>query len=260
MNTSALTALAGAALVITSGVAMAGEFACDTFADPSYAIGGDVYPAGGTGPNDGFGWSSGWQGSSGNNITAPRSIVAGLSYPGLATTAFAAASPAYVGAGTNSTAVRGFTRTPKKVLWFSFLIQLNSDEVMAHGNSAGNYGGIALEDASGSHFLYVGVPGGATGYSLQTNAAIAPHHRVAPAAGRTDLLVMRINAGRTAALWVDPNLKQALGVPDAIIALPLPASSYVSLYWSDSWGWTYGDLRVGSTLASVTPAHPDCPK
>jgi|GEM_PF-5562032 hypothetical protein len=260
MNTFGLGTLLGGALLTIAGAARATQFACDTFADPGYMIGGDAYPAGGTGPNDGLGWASGWQGSSGFNITAPRTIVAGLSYPGLATTRFAAASPPYVGAGTNSTAVRAFTRTPKKVLWFSFLIQLNSGEVMAHANSAGNYGGIALEDASGSHFLYVGVPGGATGYSLQTNAAIAPHHRVAPAVGRTDLLLMRIDAGRTASLWVDPNLKQALGEPDSIIALPLPASSYVALYWSDSWGWTYGDLRVGNTLASVTPSHPDCPK
>jgi hypothetical protein len=247
-----------AAWLSFSGVATAADIACDSFNAPSYAIGSDVYPAGGTGPTDGFGWTSGWQGSSGQNITAPRTIAAALSYPGLATTGYAAASPSYVGAGTNSTAVRGFTNTATKVLWFSFLIQLNSDAVLANGNSAGNYGGIALEDASGSHFLYVGIPGGATGYSLQTNAEIAPHGSATPSVGKTDLLVMRIGGEQRAALWVDPTLGQPLGTPDAVIKLPLPATDYVSLYWSDSWGWTYGDLRVGPSLASVTPKRSLC--
>jgi hypothetical protein len=258
MNHLALGALLGGAWLTTSGVASAAEIACDAFNAPSYTVGSDAYPAGGTGPNEGIGWTSGWQGSSGYNITSPRSIVAGLSYPGLATRKFAAASPAYVGAGTNSTAVRGFTSTARNVLWFSFLIQLNSDAVMADGNSAGNYGGIALTDASGSHFLYVGVPGGATGYSLQTNATIAKHGNAAPATGKTDLLVMRIDARQIASLWVDPTLGQPLGRPDAVIALPLPASAYTSLYWSDSWGWTYGDLWIGATLGSVTTAHRVC--
>jgi len=260
MNRLSRGALACGVWLATSGAAMAGDIACDTFNAPSYTIGADVYPAGGTGPVDGFGWTSGWQGSSGFNITAPRSIVAGLSYPGLATTTYAAASPAYVGAGTNSTAVRGFTNTASQELWFSFLIQLNSAEVMADGNSAGNYGGIALEDASGSNFLYVGVPGGATGYSLQTNAAIAPPGSATPAAGRTDLLVMHINAKQKASLWVNPALGQKLGPPDAVITVPLAAPAYVSLYWSDSWGWTYGDVRVGPNLSSVTPPRAACGK
>jgi hypothetical protein len=260
MKKSALGAVAGGAWLAMSGVAPAAEIACDAFNARSYAIGSDVYPAGLIGPNDGLDWTSGWQGSSGNNITSPRTIAAGLSYPGLAARGYAAASPPYVGPGTNSTAVRGFTSTATTVLWFSFLIQLNSAAVMADGNSAGNYGGIALEDASGSHFLYVGVPGGATGYSLQTNAAIAPHGSAAPAVGRTDLLVMRMDAYNGASLWVDPPLGQALGAPDAVIAVPLPASDYVALYWSDSWGWSYGDIRVGTTLASVTTQHLFCPK
>jgi hypothetical protein len=259
MNRPALGWLLGAACSITNGAAMAADIACDSFNAPSYTIGSDVYPAGGTGPADGLGWTSGWQGSSGYNITAPRTVVAGLSYPGLVSRKFAAASPAYVGAGTNSTAVRGFTNTATNVLWFSFLIQLNSAAVMANGNSAGNYGGIALEDASGSHFLYVGVPGGATGYSLQTNPTIAKHGSAAPAVGRTDLLVVRIDAAQKAVLWVNPTLGQPLGAPAAFIKLPLPASDYVNLYWSDSWGWTYGDVRIGDTLASVTPRRRICP-
>jgi hypothetical protein len=258
MKTSALGALAACAWLTMPGMALAASIACDTFNARTYTIGSDVYPAGETGPNDGFGWTTGWQGSSGNNITAPRTIVPGLIYPGLPTTAFAAASPSYVGPGTNSTAVRGFTNTATTVLWFSFLIQLNAAAVLANGNSAGNYGGIALEDAPGSHFVYVGVPGGATGYSLQTNAAIAAHGAATPAVGRTDLLVMRLDAYQGASLWVDPPLGQALGPPDSIITVPLAVSSYVKLYWSDSWGWTYGDVRIGNTLAAVTTKRLAC--
>ncbi len=260
MKTCALAAASCCACLTMPGMALAANIACDTFNARTTTIGTDVYPAGETGPNDGFGWATGWQGSSGNNITAPRTIVAGLSYPGLPATQFAAASPSYVGPGTNSTAVRGFNNTATKVLWFSFLIQLNSAAVMANGNSAGNYGGIALDDAPGSHFLYAGVPGGATGYSLQTNAAIAPHGTATPALGRTDLLLVRLDAYQGASLWVDPKLGQALGAPDATIAVPLPVPAYVKLYWSDSWGWTYGDLRIGTTLAAVTTAHRHCPK
>jgi len=251
-------ALATTAWLLSGGIALAQRLACDEFKSPGVAIGDDVYPAGGVGPANGAGWTSGWQGSSGFNITAPRMIVAGLSYPGLDTNAYAAASPAYIGPGTNSTAVRGFTGTTGHVLWFSFLIQLNDNAVMANGNSGGNYGGIALIDAAGAHFLYAGVPGGATGYSLQTNAAIAPHGAATPLAGRTDLLLVRIGEKQNAELWVDPKLSRPRGPPDSVIALPLPASSYVSLYWSDSWGWTYGDIRIGTTLASVIPPHPAC--
>jgi len=259
MNKWILSTLVGAAWLTASGAAIAGKIACAGFHSPTYSIGGDVYPAGGAGPVAGFGWTGPWQGSSGFNITAPRTIVAALSYPGLAATKFAAASPAYVGAGTNSTAVRGFNNTATNVMWFSFLLQLNSADVMADGNSAGNYGGIALEDATGSNFLYAGVPGGATGYSLQTNAEIAPLGSAVPSVGRTDLLVVRLGPGKKASLWVDPTLGQALGTPDSVITLPLAASQYVSLYWSDSWGWTYAGLRLGTSLASVTPGQPDCP-
>jgi hypothetical protein len=186
-------------------------------------------------------------------------VAPALTYPGLDVRGNAAASPAYVGAGANSTAVRAFANPGGPVVWFSFLIQLNSADVMANGNSAGNYGGIALEDASGSHFLYVGVPGGATGYSLQTNAAIAPHGSATPSVGKTDLLVMRLDGNQRASLWVDPAVGQALGAPDAVIAVPLAAAAYTALYWSDSWGWTYGDVRIGTTLAAVTTRHAVCP-
>ena len=263
MNTLALSLLAASACLVITSAAPAATIACDDFAAPTYTIGADAYPAGGTGPNSGFGWTTGWNGSSGFNITAPRTIAAALTYPGLATTGDAAASPAYVGAGTNSTAVRGFTAPTAAPLWVSFLIQLNDNAVMANANSAGNYGGIALIDAAGSHFLYMGIPGGATGYSLQTNAAIAPHGAAVPAAGKTDLLVMHIGIKQNAQLWVDPPLGQPLGTPDAIIALPLPASAYDHLYWSDSWGWTYSHLRIGTSLAAVTPGrpgHPACAK
>jgi hypothetical protein len=43
-----------------------------------------------------------------------------------------------------------------------------------------------------------------------------------------------------------------LGAPDATIAAPFAPSA--ATYWSDSRGWTHGDLRVGTTLADVTPA------
>jgi hypothetical protein len=53
---------------------------------------------------------------------------------------------------------------------------------------------------------------------------------------------------------------QTLGAPDATIATPITPSGAAFLYWSDSWGWTYGDLRVGTTLADITPAPSPVPE
>jgi hypothetical protein len=234
--------------------------AYDGFASSSYTPGDPVYSQGGAGPNSGTGWTDGWQGSSGNNTTAPRFVAAGLSYPGLESSGFAAASLPYQQYG-QSTAERNFTNTATTDLWFSFLIELNSGAELANGNSAQSYGGIALDSSSFSTFLYVGVGGGATKYGLQTPAAGIVSSAIAPTPGQTELLLVHVDSSDTASLWVDPALGGApLGAPDVTVASPLAPSAFGGLYWSDTWGWTYDELRIGTTLADVTPPPAPVPE
>ncbi len=90
-------------------------------------------------------------------------------------------------------------------------------------------------------------------YSLQTGSGV-DESGTAATPGATVLIVVDISDDGEAYLYVDPTVGQALGAPDATIAAPFTPSAATELYWSDSWGWTYGDLRVGTTLADVTPA------
>jgi hypothetical protein len=140
-------------------------------------------------------------------------------------------------------------------LWVSFLIDDNG--VTAKDFAAyPAYGGLAVEDAGGD-FLYAGLPGvqpnSTADYSLQT-AGDVEQSATAATPGTTVLLVADIRDDGTARLYVDPTVGQALGAPAATIAAPFTPSAATELYWSDSWGWTYGDVRVGTTLADVTPA------
>jgi hypothetical protein len=260
MDRLRLGVLVAGAVGLISGSAKAALVAYDGFASSSYTLGDPVYPAGGMGPNAGTGWTDGWQGSSGFNTTAPRTVVAGLSYPGLASSGYAAASLPYQPGG-QSTAERNFTNTATSDLWFSLLIQLNASTELANGNSAQSYGGIALENTSFSTFLYVGVGGGATNYGLQTPAAGIVSTSTAPTVGQTDLLLVHVDSSDTASLWIDPALGGTpLGAPDVTVASPLAPSEFGGLYWSDTWGWTYDELRIGTTLADVTPAPAPAPE
>lgn len=254
MNWLRIGGLVAGAVGLMSVSAKAEVIADEAFDSSSYTLGGTVYPEGGMGPNTGTGWTDGWQGSSGFNTTAPRYVAAGLSYPGLASAGYAAASLPYQ-LGGQSTALRGFTNTATTNLWFSFLIELNSATELANGNSAQSYGGIALENSSFSTFLYVGVGGGATRYGLQTPAAGIVSSSIAPTVGQTALLLVHVDSSDTASLWIDPTLGGApLGAPDVTVASPLAPSGFGGLYWSDTWGWTYDELRIGTTLADVTPS------
>ena len=260
MDRLRLGVMVAGAVVLMSGSAEAALIAYDGFASSSYTLGDPVYPAGGMGPNSGTGWTDGWQGSSGFNTTSPRYVTDGLSYPGLASSGYAAASLPYQPGG-QSTALRGFTNTATSSLWFSFLIQLNSSGELANGNSAQSYGGIALEDASFSSYLYVGVGGGATNFGLQTPGAGIVSSNTAPVVGQTELLLVHVDSSDTASLWIDPTLGGApLGTPDVTVASPFAPSGFGGLYWSDTWGWTYDEMRIGTTLADVTPASAAVPE
>jgi hypothetical protein len=260
MDRLRLGVLVAGAVALMSGSAEAALIAYDGFASSDYTLGDPVYPAGGMGPNSGTGWTDGWQGSSGGNTTAPRYVASGLSYSGLASSGYAAASLSYQ-LGGQSTAERNFTNTATSDLWFSFLIQLNSSTELASGNPNQNYGGIALEDPSFSKYIYVGVGGGATNYGLQTMAAGIVSSTTAPTVGQTELLLVHVDSSDTASLWIDPTLGGApLGTPDVTVTSPFAPSGFGGLYWSDTWGWTYDELRIGTTLADVTPASAPVPE
>jgi hypothetical protein len=162
----------------------------------------------------------------------------------------------------NSTAIRTFSdNTATTDLWVSFLIK--DDDVTAQDFAAyPAYGGLAIEDAGGSS-LYVGVPGvqpnSTADYSLQTPIDVE-ESATAARPGKTVLLVADLSSDGEAYLYVDPTIGQPLGAPDATIAAPFAPSDATALYWSDSWGWTYGDIRVGTTLADVTPAPAPVPE
>jgi hypothetical protein len=262
-------AMAMAAIALGAAPADAAVIATDLFNDPSYSLGGTIYPDSdqnigygyGVGPDEGTGFSSGWQNP---DYTSPRVVASPLSYPALATSGFGAAGPAYVACVycVNSTAIRTFSdNTATTDLWVSFLIE--DDDVTAQDFAAyPAYGGFAIEDAGGD-FVYSGVPGvqpiSTADYSLQTASAVA-QSTTAAAPGTTVLLVVDISDDGNAYLYVDPTVGQALGAPAATIAAPFTPSSATELYWSDSWGWTYGDVRVGTTLADVTPAPAPIPE
>ena len=253
--------IAAAVLALSAAQAHATIIAADLFDDASYSLGANIYPNGGTdigygngyGPNDGSGFTSGWENG---NDTSPRVAVAGLSYTGLATSGFGAASPAYIPAtySYNSTALRTFSNnTATSDLWMSFLIQSNGISTQ-NFSTYPNYGGIQIVGATGS--VFVGVPGvqptGTADYSLQ-NADVVSSTKAA-ASGQTDLLVVDISSNGNAYLYVDPTLGSPLGAPDATLATTLTPSGAGGLYWTDSWGWTYGDIRVGTSFADVSPA------
>jgi hypothetical protein len=123
-------------------------------------------------------------------------------------------------------------------------------------------GGFAIEDAANDS-VYVGAPGvqpsPTANYSLQTATDIE-QSAVAATRGRTVLLVADISDDGEAYLYVDPTVGVALRAPDATIAAPFTPSAATYLHWSDSWGWTSGDVRVGTTLADVTPAPSPVPE
>jgi hypothetical protein len=254
-------------LLISAAPAQASVFATDFFDDPSYSLGGKIYPDSnvnigygfGVGPNTGTGFTTGWQNPF---ATAPRTVVSALTYSGLATSGFGAASPAYVACTfcVNSTAERFFSSNPATTdLWMSFLIK---DDDATQFDKYPNYGGIAIEDAS-NNFVYIGVPGltpSTANYSLQTSATDNSQSAIAAAPGHTVLLVAHITDAGQAYLYVNPVIGAPLGAPDATIAAPFLPSDATYLHWSDSWGWTYGDIRIGTTLADVTPAGAAVPE
>jgi hypothetical protein len=263
------------ALVALSAVqAHATLIASDLFNDPSYSLGANVYPASdqnigygyGIGPNDGTGFSSGW---SNPYYSPPRTITYGLTYAGLATSRYGAASPAYVPCTycEYSVSLRAFAdNTATTDLWVSFLIQqkgITPQDFSAYPN----YGGIGVNDAAGD-FLYAGVPGlqpvSTADYSLQAGngpgQGVADQSAVAAVSGATTLLVVDIRDNGEAYLYVDPTVGQALGAPMATIATGVTPSNATYLNMSDSYGWTYGDIRVGTTYADVTPAGAPAPE
>lgn len=263
MKSVSIAIMAAAALLASH--ANATVIAYDNFTDPSYLVGGYVYPvnSGPTavyGPNDGFGWSTGWEGSGGGNVTSPRTVAPGLSYAGLATSGHGAASMTYTSADAcvycvNSTALRGFTsNSATSDLWVSFLIQ---DGSVSNANFSPypNYAGFSVMGSNDGFFI--GLPGitptGTANYSLQTYAAIEQSSKPA-SLGHTDLLVADIKDNGHAYLYVDPTIGAPLGAPDATIATSLTPGAATGLYWTDSWGWNYSDVRVGTSLADVTPA------
>jgi hypothetical protein len=255
--------IAFAAVALSAFQADATVIATDLFNDPSYKVGVAVYPESnqdigfgqGIGPNDGTGFTTGWQNP---YYTSTRTIVAGLTYPGLATSAYGAQSTAYVPCVycVNSTAVRDFSdNTATTNLWVSFLIR--DDGISAQNFSLyPNYGGFGITVGNDTP-LFAGVPGvqpnSTADYSLQTGSQIVESADAA-ARGQTDLIVMDISDNGNAYLYVDPTVGQALGSPDATIPITFAPSDADGFWWTDSWGWSYSDLRVGTTYTDVTPA------
>jgi len=82
-------------------------------------------------------------------VASPRYLAAGLSYPGLASSGYAAASLPYQPGG-QSTALRNFTNTATTDLWFSFLIQLNAGTELAQRQQRAK---LRRHRVGGSRFL-----------------------------------------------------------------------------------------------------------
>jgi PEP-CTERM motif len=261
------SAIAFAAMLVGATPVEATVIASDSFNDPSYTVGGNIYPdsnqdigyGNGVGPNTGTGFTAGWLNPF---FTSPRTVAPALTYPGLATSGYSAASPAYVPCTycVNSTASRDFSSNIATTdLWISFLIK---DIDAADFATYPNYGGFAVEDAS-NNFVYIGVPGlqptSTANYSLQTNSGAA-QSALSAAPGQTVLLVAHITDAGEAYLYTDPVIGALLGAPDATIAAPFAPSAATYLSWSDSWGWDYGDLLIGTTLEDVMPADQAIPE
>lgn len=237
-------------LVLLSGAtASASVLFQEAFDNPAYTIGSDVDPTSSAGV-------SGWVNA---GPTSPYTIVPGLAFGNLQFSGFAAASPAYTGSVCcNSTAVHSFTNSATTDLWFSMLVALTT------GNADSNtdaYAGVALQSSSAqSQYLFFGIPGGTAKFDLQSNlnsnAIASPDSGVLPLYGSPTLLILHVASDNTASLWVntvsfpgDDNL----GTANAVITSPIAAGAFDSISLTTSWGWTFDQMIIGTTLADVTP-------
>lgn len=204
------------------------------------------------GRTGGAGWSSAWQSIG----SAPTNVIGtGLTYPGLATTEGAAATPPAARRSPTSIYQRSFPALVSgHVLYVSFLLRPDAD--------AGPWSGISFGSAPDK--ASIGLPSGAAGYGIALSDGTSDITGMAPAEGETVLFVVRINDFAMPDLlsfkvYVNPVVGDAEpGWPDASLwqmgPMPLPTALAID----NGTGWTTDELRVGTTWASVLPSPPSC--
>ena len=244
MNSSYRTA-ACAAIVLCMSATSSGQLVADE--------GFDGGPMGNLdGRAGGAGWSSAWLSIG----TSPTFVTAtGLTYPGLATTAGAAVTPAAAGRSPNSIYQRSFPPLASgHVLYVSFLLRPDVD--------AGAWGGIsfgAMPDKAS-----IGLPMGATGFGIALSDGTSDITTMTPVEGETSLFVVRINDFAMPDLlsfkvYINPVVGEAEpGWPDASLWQTGPMPLPTALAIDNGTGWTTDEIRIGTTWASVLPAPPNC--
>lgn len=200
------------------------------------------YPSGGdlAGEDGGIGWSGPWTDYGSGPITLVSSP--GLSYPGLASLGNAASTPA----GAISTYPRQTTDTiydvPGTTLYYSLLLRPDA--------GFGFYGGLNIGG------LFFGASGNQTVYGLEGPASDLALSSTPIVQGADALLVVQANFGTvndTFNLYVDPSLPGAQpAVADATLVLGVSGASN-NLYINNAGGWSYDELRIGTTYADVVP-------
>ncbi|MDA8376383.1 MAG: PEP-CTERM sorting domain-containing protein [Planctomycetia bacterium] len=249
---AARAAVAGAALaMLASGLAAQSARASLLVYEPfNYTSGSTLNGQTATGT----GLTGTWGGSNTGTISAGS-----LSEGNLAT-----ADNSYLSGGGNNTIsfVSNITATTGNPVWGSFLLNTPS-------NVASNYGGLVLEPAaptSSAPAPFIGISNSGhflvQKYGSSDNTVLG----TAASANTTYLLVFEDIANATSGgpdtlnLWVNPtagaaNPPATPDVSNTYSTSPIGAISGIDL--ANGGGFSYDEVRIGTTYADVTPAVPE---
>lgn len=211
-----------------------------------------AYDGFGNGPAatlDGSTGGTGWTGAWLDGGTDPTGIGAGLSYPGLLTTAGGAVTPAATGVYPATYVSRSFP-APTGPLYVSFLLRDDAGVGIWGGLSFGQY----------PYAMTVGAPQGMYVFGLMMSQGLGDLTNRPLVVGETVLLVVRIAMTApnhaTYDLWLDPTVGAAMpALPDATYGVPAAALP-TGLHLDNGTGFTTDEIRVGLSWNDVLPAAP----
>jgi hypothetical protein len=242
-------------LRIGADIGWAVESTTDAYEPFDYPLGGNLHNA-----NGGEGFDGPWtvtQTGPSNIVTGATSgeIVAGLSYPGLATMGNAVRTSPQVIAGQAQRQTRRVFGGAGTSTWLSFLVR--------HEGSAGATGNYAM--ATPGMGYGNGAAAMAGGRDAPPNGLICGIYSTtectAPVAlpgtpGDVTYVLLRVDFAATGGndtmhAWLNPAIGRALGPPQLSGAFRDYASAFagLSLVWGDQRSFVFDEVRVGAAIA-----------
>lgn len=215
--------------------------------------GGDL-----TGKNGGTGWSGAYT-DVGNSTVYTTT---GLTYTGLSTTGGAVNTND--GSGTTTISFRGFSAISTGETWISFLAQRNGTA------SNSTFAGVNFYNSTGtastdSEFL-IGNGGGTdpnrTWRLTDSGGAVTDSTTTVIASDTTYLMVAQILWGAgtggtdSVSLFINPALGSTPVAADANLDIDMSNIDKVRIAGSGAVDYTFDELRIGTTFASVTVPEP----